>query len=545
MGTFSAFWPDPGPAQTIGFVILIVFAAALVRLIVSAIEAWQQSRLVPRESDTPQQTLAVVSDSIGGAATVLGRLRVLSMYAGRAEALDASETVSAQQERAFDASLSWVRYAVSALLFLGLTGTVLGLAGTISNLRPILESAHVREMKDLDNIVHAISDVIGAMRNAFACTLLGIVASLLASLGAQAVLWYFQRAVLQPLDTYCSLTLVPFLSQSREYEAFSQASKEISATVAQLDKVVRAEQILLATFGQRASAATDALEKSGRAAAVALTQAGAALTQAGADAGQGLARSSRDAAGKITASVNTLGEQMDKTTRWLAQTGTTMQEALQALALGQAAVTTAVQQTKKAVAPLEQILTNLQTTAEQSLDDLQKVYQAGEEQASASAGRVEELFAGRLSDMAKSYEGASRESRDAALALEALMRTHLGGFETTLSDLAQRQEALLSAVAQLREITHAEMSDYAKQALGTLGSLAKSQTNHAGEMQTISQAQSAALKAMTGELSVAVRALSGLVQNAEVAFRDAVNERTMPGPPPRDNEHNGVGESVR
>ena len=526
MGTiFAFFWPDPGPARIIGYVIVISYALVLVRLIMSAITIAKAYKCIPNMYDTPQATLASVSSNNGEPNTVQGRLRALSMYNGRKEALDASEALAAQQERAFDASMSWVRYAVSALLFLGLTGTVLGLANTIGNLQPILKSAQVHELKDLDNIVHAISEVVGAMRNAFACTLLGVIFSLLTSFGAQITQWLFQRWIMQPLDAYCSQTFVPFLSQSREYEQFSQAAKDIGVSVIHFDKIVRAEQELLTSFGQKTAASIEAITRSAQVASTILTDAGTKVRQ-------DLVKSSSEAAVRISESGNSLGAQMDKTTHWLSETGVGVHELLRSVNDSQAEIIAAIQATRTNVAPLREILISLQATAEQSLADLHEVFKTGEANIISSTGRFENLFSQHLASMAESYTNSGKHTEQAGTALIELLSSNLAGLNTTLKEIGEQQEALLIGISQFKDTTHVELSDYGKQSLGTLGALLKSQANHSGQMLTITQSQSDSLKKMTADLGQAVSALKSLIQTAENAFRDAVNERLVPGPAP-------------
>jgi len=505
----ALFWPDPGPARLIGWIIVVAFLAAVAILATRFVRTHVEAGHVPAENDRPATAMTVPG---GKLSTTQFRLASLSEYRGRSEAVDANEAAAALQERAFDADQAWVRYLVAVLLFLGLMGTVVGLATTIGNLRPILDSAHVRNMGDVDNIVHAIGTVIGAMRNAFACTLLGVLSSVLCSLGAQAAESQYHRSVLQPLDEYCSRRLVPYLSRSPEYEQFSQAARELAATVERSAEVVRTQQMLQDSFGKRVTALAELLEKAGATAGGHLTGAGASVGQHLAQASRLLAKDLASGGGAVSEKLGAssltaaaaldkagagLGAQMDRTTRWLASVGPTLEGALRGLAESESQMSATVSDIQASIVSLKDQLAHVEGLSGQSLDGLRQVHQKGEDYAKASADRMAVLFGDHLKRVEAAAQAGEAQMRD----LGAMM-----------ADFSGRQGELIEAIRQ-----------YGQQSQGVLGTMVKSQEEHEGMIQQIAQRQLDALERQTKDAGETVRALRSLVESAEYAFRDAIS----------------------
>ena len=525
MAFTSLFWPDPGAARAIGVVIVLSFLWACILLAACLVRTRAEASEVPAPGEKPETALAVMA---GRLSPTRVRLATLAEYRGRREAVDANEAASAHQERTFDANLSWVRYFVAALLFLGLMGTVVGLATTIGNLRPILDSAQVKDLNDLKNIVRAIGTVIGAMRNAFACTLLGILSSILCSLGAQTAQTHYQRRVLRPLDEYCSRRLVPFLSRSPEYDLFAQAARGLGETVSRSAEVVRAQQALQEAFGRRVEEVARLLEQAGAAAGGKLSEAGTSVGQHLAQAGRSLTKdmgiagaalsgnlgtSSAQAAEALQTASAQLGGQMDRTARWLASVSPSLETALTTLTASQTRLAAVVGETEASVASLKAQLAGIEGLSRQSLEGLKGVHEAGEEAARASSTRMAEQFNAHL-----------RKVEAAGLAGERQMQA----LASLVSEVSERQETLLRTVEA-----------YTQRTDGTLGSLVKSQEQHAGTIQDISRQQLTALEAQMNDFRGAVGALKGLIEDVEVAFRDAVSTVQVAAPPSRDGGGNG------
>ena len=521
----SLFWPDPGAAQIIGVVILTAFSCAFILIVIRLARTHQEAAEVPAPGEKPESALTVQS---GKLSPTQFRLATLAEYRGRREAVDANEAASAHQERTFDADLSWVRYFVASLLFLGLMGTVVGLATTIGNLRPILDSAQVKDLNDLKNIVHAIGTVIGAMRNAFACTLLGILSSILCSLGAQIAQTQYQRTVLRPFDEYCSRRLVPFLSRSPEYEQFSQAARGLGETVSRSSELVRAQHVLQETFGRRVEEVARLLEQAGSAAGGKISEAGTVVGQhlaqasramtkdmgiAGAALSGNLSNSSVQASDALRTASTDMGAQMDRTTRWLASISPSLETALTTLAETQTQLAVIVGETRTSIISLKTQLIGIEGLTGQSLEGLKEVQEAGEEAARASSIRMGDQFNAHL-----------RKVEAAGIAGERQMQT----LADMVLELSERQAMLLKTV-----------DVFTKSSDGTLGSLIKSQEHHVGMIANISRQQLIALEAQMNDIRGAVSALRGLIEDVEVAFRDAVGTVQVSVPISRSPEENG------
>jgi hypothetical protein len=158
------------------------------------------------------------------------RLEALLRHARSRHAVDASETLSAMQESAFNGLLSWPRYFVSVLIFLGLIGTVIGLANTIGSLHNLM-----RPGADAATLIFNVTTPIGG---AFTATITGIFGSVTLSLFVQMAMAKYEHRVLKPLDDLCSSVLVPILSQSPEYNRFLEASKTLAFTTSGMNDLV-------------------------------------------------------------------------------------------------------------------------------------------------------------------------------------------------------------------------------------------------------------------------------------------------------------------
>lgn len=509
---FSLLRPDT--TLTIG-IACVIWGAFFVALFILAIRiglTWKEAQDVPKDDTLPTSALVQPDEKLSAT-----QFRLLSLggYQGRSEAVDANEAAGALQERGFEISLSWVRYFVSALLFLGLMGTVVGLASTIGHLSPVLQSGQVQKVGDLKKIVQAIGEVVKTMQNAFACTLLGILTSLLCSLGAQLALWQYQQFVLRPLDKYCSRRLVPFLSRSPEYDRFVQAASDLRATVVRAGEVINQQQSLQKVFSDRLAALITQLEAAGEGASKNLIKAGQTVTDAGVATGQQLIQAGRsvtrdlheagqavsgslvDASNKtsqaLTKAGTELAVQMDRTTNWLSEIGPTMEESLAQLTDTQTKVGDVVGQMLDSLTILKQQLADAQHLTGQSVNGLKQVHLQGEEYARTSSDRLAKLFEEHLNKIE-----AFDEQRQA--------------LATILKDVAARQEALVTTI-----------SDYGRLSQRGLEAMVKTQENHAGVVQKNSADQLKALQSQTRDLASAIHALQSLIDSAEYAFRDAVS----------------------
>lgn len=479
ISSLRIFIPDEGLTRVIGGLISLVFVVSLVIVLGRRALAYREVRFLRdaaqrvRGSDSATLTAYLDGQVETRASPTTRRFAALTRYEMQPGLVEAAEALGAQQEREFEASLLWPHHAIGVLVLLGLLGTLVGLSSTVGTLKPFLDTLQIRRVEEIEKIVQQIGLVMGAMRNAFACTLDGVAASVLLGWATRACAAHYQRRVLLPADELSLRELVPVYSGKKGMDV-------VAATLT-------TAQTALANFTHVLNDLEGAANRQIESANQMGEQTRHAITRQ-IDAADQMSRQMNDATLNLKNSSQALSELAGEAGNWLVRIETAAQTSAQVIA----------QSHDKTLALLEHLRQQAQATQNLIEQGNVAVVNTAEQ-----ARRAMEQFAGE----------ASQAVREQAQHLqEAIDRSR-----QTLDQVAQ-QSAVASTMLQQR------IEGFGQRALGVLGQMAARSDESLTQIQHDSQAELATMEAVRASLTDATAALRDLIFAAEAAFRDAVAE---------------------
>lgn len=173
------------------------------------------------------------------------RLREMASCAGLEEA---GAALREQAEARMALWGEWPRHLASLAIFLGLLGTVWGLAAAVGGLHEQLRS--VTSLNQLPALMGAMGGTLRSMRTAFSCTATGLIATLVLSL---LNLWLTnqQSAFLLELESFTTTEVLPKVGVARPEHAAQVFSTTLQEGARQLRQTVDDLSSVMSGVGEK------------------------------------------------------------------------------------------------------------------------------------------------------------------------------------------------------------------------------------------------------------------------------------------------------